>query len=103
MGPHRSVDVWRSRVIEQQRSGESKAAYCSRHGISSSTFHRWCRRFADGDQLPSFVQVFQAAAPVPASSDAIAEIHLPFGPVVRCPVGSDVAWLRDLAMALASC
>ena len=103
MGSQSSIELWRDRVIAQKRSGETKESYCARRGFGVSTFYRWCRRFADEQSQPAFVQVLQAPVAVPTPSDHIAEIHLPSGPIVRCPVGSDVAWLRELASALSPC
>jgi hypothetical protein len=38
--------AWRQRLQRQSASGLSIAAFCSREGVSSASFHAWKRRLA---------------------------------------------------------
>ena len=40
----RSADEWRSLIDEQQRSGQSQAAFCHQRGVSLSSFGYWRRK-----------------------------------------------------------
>lgn len=104
MASHRHPEVWRQLVLEQERTGESKVAFCARRRLSPASFHRWCRHFTEGAQehrasVPQFAQIVPAALAVTAPP-AIAELQFPSGPTVRVPVGADVAWVAELSRAL---
>lgn len=104
MASHRHPEVWRQLVLEQERTGESKVAFCARRRLSPASFHRWCRRFAEGAPahraaVSQFVQVVPLGPAVRSTPD-VAELQFPLGPTVRVPVGADVAWVAELSRAL---
>ena len=93
----RSAQEWRALLEACARSGETRRAFCARHGIALSTFDWWQRRVqaesranapaprgaADANAL--FVEL---AAPLPVSSKAVVpawdlELDLGAGVVLR--------------------
>ena len=61
-------------MSEQAQSGQTKTAFCRRHGINLGTFHGWRMRRLPVARKPSFAQV-EVAAFTPAA----VEVLLPNG------------------------
>lgn len=118
---------WESAVRDQAGSGVTQEEYCRVRGLCPTTLQRWRGRLgytsAASPPVPAapsspapgfdFVRVVVAAespaapvdrssarrtAPVPPPA-AFAELHLPFGAVLRCVPGTDTRWLADLVVA----
>jgi len=86
-----TAERWQQRLCRFARSSLTVAAFCTREGVSTASFHAWKRRLRDASG-PQFVPVRltepAAAAPV--------ELVLPSGCVLRLAPGGDPAWVRQL-------
>lgn len=102
MAERKSKEFWQGHVAAFDASGERRAAYCRRHGLSFWTFDGWRRRLRDN------------AAPEPALVPVMVESPCsPRATVIEVRVGSDVclsvptsveaAWLGTLLRKAASC
>ena len=90
-------------VTRWRTSGESRAAFARRHGVSGWSFWYWCRKLSATapaqTAAPMFVPVRvtqEAAAP------AIEIVWLSDGARVRVREGTSVEWVRAVVMALRS-
>ena len=99
-------EVWSERLARFRSSGLTVAQFCAREAVSVHSFYSWKRRLTDqaadpssrhhrggaGDQrlLPIRLQ----------TSDALVELVLPNGAVLRLLPGCDLAWIRSLVTAL---
>jgi len=118
---------WESAVRNQAGSGVTQEEYCRVRGLCSTTLQRWRSRLgyrsragASEPVVPlrgvpevEFVRVVVAADSAGVASDRasareavpvsapgiVAELHLPFGAVLRCVPGTDARWLADLVVA----
>ncbi|MFP4596571.1 IS66 family insertion sequence element accessory protein TnpA [Ralstonia sp.] len=107
----RSRQRWRELVDEQRASGLSVDAFCKRHGLATSTFFNWARRFkteapSEAEQASPDVADFVEfeAPPVPRTTAAEAspiELVLPSGLVLRVRHGFDRRVLKQVVEALA--
>ena len=94
------VARWRSRLHRQVSSGLKVEAFCKREGVSSASFYRWKKRFAEGPQTEAVTGVADRSIsknppflPVTIRGNlAMIEIELPNHAVVRLPatIGADV-------------
>jgi hypothetical protein len=98
----RSRDWWRATVSRWQRSGESATAFAARAKINAKTLTWWSSelrrdtRAQHGSSALVPIEIDVPRAPAPAAS---IEIALGFV-VIRCDVGSDVAYVASLVRAL---
>jgi len=108
---------WRDVIQRWQRwqqSGQTIRAFCQEHGLSEPSFHAWRRTIAERDQqasrtpppldgrpddLPAFVPLRVASAPIPPTTSAL-EVVVGPGRVIRVSPGFDAATLRHLLAAL---
>ena len=75
---------WRRQHDDWQRSGQSINAFCQARRLNLSNFFRWRKRFAESqNESPA------AFVPVLVVAEAMAEIALPGGLVVRLPLAAD--------------
>jgi transposase-like protein len=96
---HRGPDrerFWQEAVAGWKKSGQTIAAFCTARGLSQASFYAWRRKFARHDE------VAPAATFVPLTvvPDAVVEIVLPTGVVVRVPATADAAAVAKLVAAL---
>jgi putative transposase len=90
MAKRRGIEVWRSLVSGQARSGLGVAAYCARESITLSSFRRW-RRVLDAGSSGTRL----AAAPVVrARKEAAVPIFVDLGALPER--GSPVALRLEL-------
>jgi transposase-like protein len=85
-------------LAEWKQSGQSVSAFCRRRGVNKSGFYRWQRILADAgrpvsEPSPSFV-------PVRVVAEALAEVVLPSGLVVRVPLSADPAAVARIVGAV---
>ena len=123
----RGRSFWESAVREQASSGLTQEEYSRDRGLHPSTLQRWRTRLGytvgaapagGGPPVPAstssraveFVRIVAETLPRSqgegaAGGGGVAELHLPFGAMLRCAVGTDAAWLADLVVACgrASC
>jgi hypothetical protein len=92
---------WREAIVDWKKSGQTIAAYCRARGLGQASFYARRRRLARQDRaVPAATFVPLAVVP-----DAVVEVVLPTGVVVRVPAAADAAAVAKLVAALgaASC
>lgn len=96
---------WRELIAEQERSGQSVAAFCRARGLSPTHFFAWKKRMILAGPQP-FVEVHLAdadTAPQAASGHGSGiEIRLPAGRSLLVEPGFDSNHLRALLAVLES-
>ena len=101
-----AVARWSALIQEHRSSGETVAAFCARHGVSTPTFYQWRHRLAEGAQpepLAPFLPVCVTRAPERAATVADragVEIVLRGGRRLRLERGFDPAVLTAAIAAL---
>jgi hypothetical protein len=89
-------------VARWRKSGESRAAFARRHGVSEWSFWYWCRKLSDPIPAQAATPLF---VPVRVTQEADApsiEVVLPDGARVRVREGTPVEWVRGVVAALRS-
>jgi hypothetical protein len=94
-GPERERH-WRDAVADWKKSGQTIAAFCTARGLSQASFYAWRRKFARHDGVAP-ITTFVPLTIVP---DAVVEVVLPMGVVVRVPTAADMAAVAKLVAAL---
>ena len=91
---------WRERIAAWEKSGQSARAFCAYHRLQEASLYSWRRTLRErsrerpvAKELPSFV-------PLRVVPDAIVEIVLPSGLVVRVPAAAEAAAVVALVTAL---
>ena len=89
---------WRKALAEWQKSGEPVAAFCASRGLQAASFYAWRRTLRDRHgqrvtQGPTWV-------PLRVVPDAMLEVVLPGGLVVRVPAGVEPSAVAMLIAAL---
>jgi hypothetical protein len=100
---HEAWAKWRGLVSEQQRSGQSVAAFCRERGICAPQFFAWKRRLNQaGTEQFLAVQVVETGAlsQPPAVRHPALEVRLGCGRSVVVEPGFDVDHLRALLAVL---
>ena len=96
---HRAPDrerYWREAVSGWKKSGQTIAAFCTARGLSQASFYAWRRKFARHDGVaPTATFV-----PITIVPDAVIEVVLPTGVVLRVPAAADAAAVARLVAAL---
>jgi hypothetical protein len=98
--------TWRQRLQQQSTSGLSIAAFCTREGVSSASFHAWKRRLTvrslpGRPEPPVFVPLHlvpEAPGGRPAPSPV--ELDLPHQVRLRFADPPEPEWLGRLVAAL---
>jgi transposase len=97
--------LWLERLARFSASGLRPAEFCTQEGVSLPSFYSWKRRLhaqapsadtAPGPDSPTGPRLL----PVRLAADAVIELVLPRGVVLRIPPGSDPAFVRCLVEAL---
>jgi hypothetical protein len=99
------VDYWRQALADWKNSGESIQAYCRARGFSPGNYYTWRRRLAQLDGTQPTSAPSASFVPLRVIADAVLEVVLPTGVMVRVPTGADAAAVAKLVAALgnASC
>lgn len=96
---------WHTRVLAFERSGLTRAAWCSREGVARATLDYWrrrCRAVAE-ESGPTLVPIMvsDASAAVVAGADAgMLEIDLGGGVRLRADARVDAQWLACVLRGL---
>jgi transposase len=97
---------WVERLERFTHSGLAPAPFCAAEGVSLPSFYSWRRRLAT-EQHASATDPTLDTQPQPrllpvrlASANAVPELVLSSGTVLRIPPGSDLAFVRALVEAL---
>jgi hypothetical protein len=114
-------EVWARRIAAWRRSGLSRGVWCAAQGVNVHTLDYWRYRLRDAvkgkakaSDAPSRntkavrphaaglvpVMVREATA---ARAEAMVELTLRDGVVVRAPVGVDAVWMAALVRELSPC
>jgi len=93
---------WRKAVAGWNKSGLSVRAYCSQHNLREANFYAWRRELAERDRTKAPAVKF---VPVHVRAEAVVEVALPDGIVVRVPADLEASTVAALIAALraASC
>lgn len=89
---------WRTTLEEWNRSGQSISDFCRSRRLNLSNFFRWRRLFAvKPTEAPHASPAF---VPVRVVAEAMAEVVLPGGLVVRVPLTADPQAVTRLVAAV---
>ena|SRR5579862_4200629 len=96
---------WREAIAAWQESEQSISAFCSSRRLSEASFYSWRRTLRERGLQPTAAPRPPILVPVRVLADAVLEIVLPTGVVLRVPVGADADAVAILVAALrkASC
>ena len=89
--------VWRQHIAAWRRSGQSIRGFCSARQLSEASFYAWRRELRERDRPQTPPLKF---LPVQVRSEALIEITLPDGLVVRAPAVIEPTNLAALVAAL---
>jgi hypothetical protein len=89
---------WREAVAAWKKSGQSVRAFCAGRDLHEASFYGWRRTLGKPDRhrpvaLPTLV-------PLRVVADAVLEVVLPTGVVVRVPARADAVAVAKLVAAL---
>lgn len=90
-------ELWRQRVAQQERSGQTVRAFCREHKLQEHTFYTWRRQVGAAPETPVRFALVETTrpgtdAPPPLSHQAPLELVLRSGERLRIP--ADAATLR---------
>lgn len=96
--------LWRKIIAAWQESGQSVRGFCRSRGLQEPSFYSWRRTLRQRDQQRGGTQQLKFV-PVRVVADAVLEIVLPSGLVVRAPATADASAVATLVAGLraASC
>src|SRR5262245_36965263 len=99
---HRDLNkeqFWREAVSAWQKSGLSVRAFCAGRGLAEPSFYSWRRELARRGQGSAKPPARPKLVPVRVVADALLEVELPSGVVVRVPAATDAAAVAKLVAA----
>ena len=76
----RSESDWKSILAEYDRSGQTRAAFCRKTGVSASSFLLWERKLRRQSRAADFVAV---TPPAPPAGSWAVEFQFPDGTTAR--------------------
>ena len=89
-------ELWRQRVAQQERSGQTVRAFCREHKLQEHTFYTWRRQVGAAPETPVRFALVETTRPgtdaPPLSHQAPLELVLRSGEKLRIP--GDAATLR---------
>jgi hypothetical protein len=97
--------LWREIIAAWEKSGRSVRDYCDHRRLSEPSFYAWRRTLRERDGQRPAARLGPTLVPVRVVSNAILEVVLPTGLVVRVPAGAETDAVTQLVAALraASC
>lgn len=98
----RREQFWREVVATWRRSGQSVRAFCAAADLSEPSFYAWRRTLQARDRAEAAARQAPTFVPVRVVPDALLEVVLPTGLIVRVPGGADVQAVAKLVAALGS-
>lgn len=93
---------WREAVAAWKKSGQSVRAFCAQRGLREPSFYAWRRTLREREPQRQSARREPALVPLRVVADAVLEVVLPAGLVVRVPAGADAAAVAKLVIALGS-
>lgn len=106
---------WRQTMTKWKQSGQTIRGFCEQQQLSQPNFHAWKRELAKRDAEPNSAVKRHAGprrvvgppalplVPVRIVADAVIEVVLPTGVVVRVPGGVEVVAQLVARLGAASC
>ncbi len=95
---------WREIVTAWRKSGQSVSAFCREHDVPQASFYSWRQTLRERDRqdqaAPARGTPQPTLVPVRVVTDAMVEVVLPTGVVLRVPVGVDANAVVTLITAL---
>lgn len=95
----RREQLWRETFSAWQKSGQSVRAFCSGRGLRESSFYFWRRVLRERARSRSATP---RLVPLRVVADAVLEVVLPAGLVVRVPARMDAAAVTTAAQLVAA-
>jgi transposase-like protein len=98
---------WRNAIADWKKSQQNICAYCAKHRLAPSSFYSWRRELAKRDRAKPLPAQSPALKFLPVQlradaclQEALLEIALPNGLVIRAPARAEAANVAALAAAL---
>lgn len=95
---------WREIVTAWRKSGQSVSAFCRERDVPQASFYSWRQTLRERDRQRQGAPAQKASqpslVPVRVVPDAVVEVVLPTGVVLRVPVGADANAVATLVTAL---
>ena len=95
---------WRDTVAAWRKSGQSVSAFCRERDVPQASFYSWRQTLRERDRqrqaAPAQATSQPTLVPVRVVPDAVVEVVLATGVVLRVPVGADANAVATLVTAL---
>jgi len=98
----RTPQQWAEIVASFHASGMTQHAFCSQHGIGSTTLDKWKRRLADTVPGRTSSKSFISLHPVSDANNSTVTVHAGNGVRVDCPLSMGIDTIAALTRAMAS-
>src|SRR5690349_14499661 len=69
-------EVWKKRLEQWERSGETQCAFCAKRGLALSSFHWWCAKLRRAERVAAVPFVPLELSATRASAAALIEVEL---------------------------
>jgi hypothetical protein len=99
-GDPKLEQFWRKMLADWQKSGRTVRAFCANRQLSEASFYGWRRTLRQRDEQRPAARPLPKLVPLRVVAEAILEIVLPGGLVVRVPAGADADAVAQLVAAL---
>jgi transposase-like protein len=91
---------WREAIAAREKCGQSVRAFCAGRQLSEASFYGWRRTLQERDRLRPTERPVPTFVPLRVVPEAVVEVVLPAGLVVRVPRGAEAAAVAALIAAL---
>ena len=91
---------WRDLLKQWRRSNQTIRAFCDAHQISQASFYSWRGELARRDREQRETPRTPTFVPVQVVPNALLEVVLPSGVVLRVPTGTDMGFVAQLVAVL---
>ena len=95
---------WRGTVAAWRKSGQSVRAFCLEHDVPEASFYSWRQTLRERDRqcqaVPAQAASQPTLVPLRVVPDAVLEVVLPTGLLLRVPVGADATVVATLVATL---
>src|SRR5271165_4523656 len=95
---------WREVVAAWRKSGQSVSAFCRERNVPEASFYGWRRTLRERDPqrqaAPAQAASHPTLVPVRVVPDAVVEVVLPTGFVLRVPIGANADEVAKLVSTL---
>lgn len=91
---------WRETFADWQKSGQSVRAFCASRRLHEASFYGWRRTLQERDRQRPVAPPLPTFVPLRVVPEAVVEVMLAAGLVVRVPSGADAAAVASLVAAL---